>query len=452
MKKSLLAVAAMGAFATAAQAQSSVTVYGILDVGYIGSNQILAANSANASTGQAITKTTTGGIGSGAESTSRLGFRGTEDLGGGSSAFFTLEVAVGVNDSNALGSNGSSMAYNGTGVANANRQTFVGLKKNGLGQASVGTQYTPLHTNVGMTSANGQNNIMGDMIYTAGTVQSYSTTAGAINSPSASPSTALASSSSSGYTVRTGNMLLLQTEKMAGITGQAFVVANGMNNTQGTTTVGTVENGGSNNRNGYGGALNYSAGKLVAAANYQTFKAINPYGTADATCSASTYGVASTNGCTGSSGAAAAFASTAQSGLNIQDTQYYVGAGYDFGILKAYAQYINRKYTSQVNPAWTGSRSAQQIGVKGNITPTIDAFASIGNGSYTGIQSASTSVPGKQNIVGYQLGSNYYLSKRTNLYAIFGGYGASVSSSGTGTFANNAYNGNNYAVGLRHTF
>ncbi|MCX7238371.1 porin, partial [Polynucleobacter sp.] len=38
MKKSLLAVAAIGAFASAAQAQSSVTVYGILDVGYIGSN------------------------------------------------------------------------------------------------------------------------------------------------------------------------------------------------------------------------------------------------------------------------------------------------------------------------------------------------------------------------------------------------------------------------------
>ncbi|MEY4495615.1 MAG: hypothetical protein RL744_1312, partial [Pseudomonadota bacterium] len=34
MKKSLLAVAAIGAFASAAQAQSSVTVYGIMDVGF----------------------------------------------------------------------------------------------------------------------------------------------------------------------------------------------------------------------------------------------------------------------------------------------------------------------------------------------------------------------------------------------------------------------------------
>lgn len=451
MKKSLLAVAAIGAFASAAQAQSSVTVYGIIDAGYIGSNQILAANSANSITGQAITKTTTGGIGSGAESTSRLGFRGSEDLGGGSSAFFTLEVAIGVNDSNALASNGSSLAGNGTGVSNANRQTFVGLKKNGLGQASLGTQYTPMHTNVGMTSANGQNNIMGDMIYTAGTTQSYTVTTGAINAPTAQPSSVLASSSSSGYTVRAGNMLLLQTEKMAGIVGQAFVVSNGMNNTQGTYSAGSDDKGGPNNRNGYGAAFNLTSGKLIVAGNYQTFKALNPYGTnGDTTTAASVYGTIATQ--TSDAGKAAAFGSSAQSGTNIQDTQYYAGAGYDFGILKAYVQYINRKYVSQVNPGWTGSRTAQQIGVKGNITPTIDAFASIGNGTYTGIQSTSTSVPGKQNIVGYQLGSNYYLSKRTNLYAIFGGYGASVSSSGTGSFANNAYNGNNYAVGLRHTF
>ena len=38
MKKSLFAVAALSAIAGAAQAQSSVTVYGVLDVGYVGAN------------------------------------------------------------------------------------------------------------------------------------------------------------------------------------------------------------------------------------------------------------------------------------------------------------------------------------------------------------------------------------------------------------------------------
>jgi len=87
MKKSLLAVAALGAFASAAQAQSSVTVYGILDVGYIGTNARVSDSSVTTNGGQK--KTTTNQFGQSAEQTSRLGFKGTEDLGGGSQAFFT---------------------------------------------------------------------------------------------------------------------------------------------------------------------------------------------------------------------------------------------------------------------------------------------------------------------------------------------------------------------------
>jgi len=454
MKKSLLAIAAAGAFAGAAQAQSSVTVYGIIDVGYIGSNQVLAANTANATTGQAITKTTASGIGSGAQSTNRLGFRGTEDLGGGTSAFFTIEVALGINDSNMLGSNGTSNANNGTGVANQNRQAFVGLAQKGLGRMSMGTQYTPIHTNVGLTSANGQNNIMGDMIYTAGTTQNYSVTAATAMAPSAQPSTALASSSNAGYTIRAGNMLMLQSENMSGLTAQAFLVLNGMNNTQGTGPNGVNDNGGMNNRNGYGGALNYQVGKLLVTGNYQYFKAVNPYGTGETSCSAATLGTSNSStsvSCTSNGGAASPFVTSAQSGMNIGDTQYYAGATYDFGIVKVYAQYINRKWVSQINSLYYGTRTAQQIGVKGNISPKVEYWASAGNGAYQAL-SSSTANAGKQNIVGYQLGSNYFLSKRTNLYAIFGAYGASVASNSTGSLANNAYNGNNYAVGLRHTF
>jgi len=457
MKKSLFAIAAAGAFVGAAQAQSSVTVYGILDAGYVGSNQVLASNSNNSLSGSSITKSTAGGIASGAQSTNRLGFRGTEDLGGGTSAFFTYEVALGINDSNSLGSNGASpsaIAANGTGVANQNRQAFVGLAKKGLGRASLGTQYTPIHTNVGLTSANGQNNIMGDMIYTAGTTTNYTMTAGTNGAPTAQPSTALASSSNAGYTIRAANMLMLQSENMGGVTAQAFLVANGSNSTENSS----VEKAGRNDRNGWGGALNFATGKFLATANYQYFKAVNPYGAGDTACTTASISVSTgtnnTTGCvsTGASANAAPFVTSAQSGVNIGDTQYYVGATYDFGFIKAYAQYINRKWVSQLNGAYYGKRAAQQIGVKGNISPTIEYWGSVGNGTYTGLQTASTSVPGQQNIVGYQVGSNYWLSKRTNLYAIFGGYGASVASSGTGTFANNAYNGNNYAVGLRHTF
>jgi predicted porin len=52
MKKSLLALAAMGAFASVAQAQSSVTVYGVIDEGLAGGN-VRSSNGTVASTGAA---------------------------------------------------------------------------------------------------------------------------------------------------------------------------------------------------------------------------------------------------------------------------------------------------------------------------------------------------------------------------------------------------------------
>ena len=72
MKKSLLAFAVLGAFAGAASAQSSVTLYGLIDANLgkdIGSSAKRMAQGAS----------------------SRLGFRGAEDLGGGTSAIFQIE-------------------------------------------------------------------------------------------------------------------------------------------------------------------------------------------------------------------------------------------------------------------------------------------------------------------------------------------------------------------------
>lgn len=72
MKKSLLALAVLGAFAGAASAQSSVTLYGKLDQAF---------GKANGSADKEIRD------GSG----SRVGFRGVEDLGGGLKAMFQFE-------------------------------------------------------------------------------------------------------------------------------------------------------------------------------------------------------------------------------------------------------------------------------------------------------------------------------------------------------------------------
>jgi predicted porin len=128
-------------------------------------------------------------------------------------------------------------------------------------------------------------------------------------------------------------------------------------------------------------------------------------------------------------------------GVNSQDNQAYVAATYDFGILKAYAGWIDRKATTVQTSNSYAKRTAQQIGVRSFITPTIEAWASIGNGRYTAFGVGSPTA----NFTGYQVGSNYLLSKRTNLYAIFGSTQTSTTTSGAGSQ-------NNYAVGVRHTF
>ena len=87
MKKLLIASAALAMVAGTAQAQSSVTVYGLIDMGYTATE-----NSSTTSAGATTTKKqSTTGNGDGALATSRFGVRGSEDLGAGRKANFVLE-------------------------------------------------------------------------------------------------------------------------------------------------------------------------------------------------------------------------------------------------------------------------------------------------------------------------------------------------------------------------
>jgi predicted porin len=87
MKRSLLALAILGAFAGAASAQSSVTVYGIVDMGIAKQNDgTTGMNGGNGAAGAAGNKWTVQQA-----YASRLGFRGIEDLGGGLRAAFNIE-------------------------------------------------------------------------------------------------------------------------------------------------------------------------------------------------------------------------------------------------------------------------------------------------------------------------------------------------------------------------
>lgn len=93
MKKSLIAVAVLGAIAGAAQAQSAVTIYGILDTGITYANKVPTPD--NSSNDKKFS------VDSGVIQGSRLGFKGVEDLGGGLKALFQLEAGL-HNDTGAL--------------------------------------------------------------------------------------------------------------------------------------------------------------------------------------------------------------------------------------------------------------------------------------------------------------------------------------------------------------
>ena len=119
MKKTLIALAVLGSVAGVAQAQSAVTVYGKLDLGL-----------------QKVTGTPTSLEGN---HQSRLGFKGTEDLGGGLNAIFQIETRFNA-DTGAV--RAYSNAPGGSAVANPlfGGQSIVGLT-GGFGTVKLGRTY-----------------------------------------------------------------------------------------------------------------------------------------------------------------------------------------------------------------------------------------------------------------------------------------------------------------------
>jgi predicted porin len=91
MKKSLVALAALAAIAGSAQAQSTVTLYGLVDanVGSFTTNVV----SGTAIKSQSQTRINPEGLNG-----NRWGLRGSEDLGGGLSAIFNLESGFTIDD------------------------------------------------------------------------------------------------------------------------------------------------------------------------------------------------------------------------------------------------------------------------------------------------------------------------------------------------------------------
>jgi predicted porin len=281
--------------------------------------------------------------------------------------------------------------------------------KKGLGKAAIGTQYTVVHNAVTATDPGASNNVIGNVIRPNGG-----------NSLDAGQSTVARS-----YTVRSTNALIVNSDKFAGFGLNAMYVQSNRDANQ-TTTAATVS-GGNTNFTGWGLSADYTWKKLYVTAAYQSFKQET---------------TGTTAGVQVSSFAPPATV-TGTSNPNTTDNSMFAGATYDFGILKGYLQYVNQKATNNVNTSQYFSRTAQQVGVRSYITPTIEGWASIGTGRYSAYGANKPTA----NFNAWQLGSNYYLSKRSNLYAI---YGQSLTSS-TSTQTMGAA-GSQFALGVRHSF
>ena len=139
MQKKLIALAIASLVSAPVFAQSQVSVYGVIDVGV----EFAKFNSTDGNINRMITSGNT---------TNRIGFKGTEDLGNGLKANFVLE-----------GQPDPDVGTHNSGGAFWHRTSTVGLSSNSWGSVNLGSQYTPWF------SARAAN----DIFYTAGSGSNY---------------------------------------------------------------------------------------------------------------------------------------------------------------------------------------------------------------------------------------------------------------------------------------
>ncbi|MDN6886151.1 porin [Variovorax sp. CAN2819] len=193
MKKSLVALAAL-AVAGVASAQSSVTLFGVVDASISGYSSTARDDRATVFPNafgipvylnQGSVKTSRRELANSGYNSSRIGFRGTEDLGGGLAASFWLEAPISNDDGQ-------------QGIATFARRSTVSLS-GGFGEIRLGRDYTPTFWNDTVFDPFGTNGVGTNLISTA------NGTFGAFGTPAASTG-AFSNVGSSNY-VRASNTI-----------------------------------------------------------------------------------------------------------------------------------------------------------------------------------------------------------------------------------------------------
>lgn len=382
MKKSLIAVAVLGAIAGAAQAQSAVTIYGILDTGITYANKVPTPD--NSSNDKKFS------VDSGVIQGSRLGFKGVEDLGGGLKALFQLEAGL----------------HNDTGAL---KKSVVGLSGN-FGSILLGRQTDVLND---LTGAVDHNMDRLEGIRTNNSIR---------------------------YT-STKNSIRYNTPNVAGFTGSLIYgfgeAAGQTSNGQSFSLGGQYANGPLGLRAAYYESKKGTTSSDTSNSNSKEFKVGNPGDTA----------------------------------LRI----FSLGSSYQAGLARLYGNWSLVKqplasawdgktalWNNSGTPSYYSSGSINnskseifELGVNYNLTDPLYLLGSVQYNRLTFVPGPNTSpLNNNGKLIQYNLGTDYFLSKRTDLYAfaslLEAKNAANLGVDGNGT--GSAKSQTAVTVGIRHKF
>jgi predicted porin len=430
MKKSLIALAAMAA-AGVASAQSSVTLFGILDATF---THVSASGSGSLNT-----------LRSDGYNSSRLGFRGTEDLGGGLSASFWLEAGINVDSgagSNTTANNtaaGDKLLFGTTAATTSapgasslngrqgltfNRRSTVSLA-GGWGELRVGRDYVPTFWNMTIFDPFGTNGVGSSLNVTLGALNPFANSA----FPPGSPAPQVRSSNSIGYFLP---------PNLGGFYGQLmYALADVPNdcsqplaNFNGNTCQGAKNDG-----RYIGGRLGYATGPFNVALAYGR----------------ATYGDVVV------APAAAVGNATQQSAFRGDYTQWNLGGQWDFGMAKLLAQIGEQRHDSTAVNVDQKLRhyligalvpvGAGEIRLSYNLGRRTD-------GGDAGVLGSNDGARIRQIALGYV----HNLSKRTAVYATYaqqrvsGGTGLNVATLGLNSAPGGSQRASGFDLGIRHSF
>ena len=414
MKKSLVALAAL-AVAGVASAQSSVTLFGVVDASISGYSS--TSRDLNGATflnpfylNQGSVKVSQRVLANSGYNSSRIGFRGTEDLGGGLAASFWLEAPISNDDGQ-------------QGIATFARRSTVSLS-GGFGEVRLGRDYTPTFWNDTVFDPFGTNGVGTNLISSA------NTPFGNFGTPAASTG-AFTNVGNSNYVRASNSIGYFLPPNLGGFYGQLQYAFSEKNKySPGTATPATANTA----RQGryVGGRFGYANGPLDVAIAYGSSTVGDQY----------------------------------YVGTTTKVNTLNLGASYDFGPVKLFGELskAKNKVDYEVEPFLGGRPDVDLTGYLLGVTVPVGAGlirASYSHVKYDFNDPVVLFAPAVADPKANKLALGYVhnLSKRTALYAtiarVSNKNGASLTVGGPAFIANGVFTpktSTGYDFGIRHAF